>query len=293
MEAAAKIRLIRGRAHLALGLLTAATTEFSEATKLVSDYVPGTLGMARVDLARGQFEDADTLVQEALELEPGETDAWFVKGEIKRVQRDFSGAVTDFAKAIEFDPNNLSARIARAASLIDIGRPGEALEDLDIAESVVPGHVHSRFLRALALTRTGDVAGGRRIFDELSLLADTVGPDVERVDPIMLYIAGSTNVARQDYAKAYDYLVRYVDMVPRDIDAQVLLGLTLVRGGDPSAAIKVLRTARPRSCRTTRVPTRRWAPPPCGSRIIPGPPECSRRRRGLRRNRNPIERNLP
>lgn len=66
----------------------------------------------------------------------GASRIFFNRGNERFQAGDFEGALSDISKAIELSPRNSSFYLARATSLTRIGRPQDALSDLDTAEQI-------------------------------------------------------------------------------------------------------------------------------------------------------------
>lgn len=66
----------------------------------------------------------------------------------KMIQHDYDGAVADYSKAIEADPNYLDAYANRAIAKSAKGDPGGALEDFSKAEKIDPNSFIVLYARA-------------------------------------------------------------------------------------------------------------------------------------------------
>ncbi|NIJ43296.1 tetratricopeptide (TPR) repeat protein [Parvibaculum indicum] len=89
------------------------------------------LGNAR--RAQQKYSLAEKAYDEALKLDPRNQDACLERGILNQLCFDHDAALADFTKAIEIDPQRLSAYLRAAQSSVDAGRFRKALELCDIA----------------------------------------------------------------------------------------------------------------------------------------------------------------
>lgn len=151
------------------------------------------LGLARMAITAGQLDDARLMLQELLEQQPDlleahaqlgtvllkqdvaqlqqwnarlpstapqHPDIWYIRGEGRAENDDFSGAVRCFAEAIRLDPNHLPAHMALAKHLHIEGRQGlsetfaqraKRLQELNIAlEQVYAQQAYTEAMEAAA-----------------------------------------------------------------------------------------------------------------------------------------------
>ena len=242
-EGEAAILVVRGQAHLALSHLDEAETAFADAADLEPDEVPPLLGLAKVALSRGDPDRAESLAGRALALGPEDAEAWFVKGEIRRRTRDLEGAVASYDKAIQFEPRYVPARIARAGSLIDLGRHDSAEGDIEFVRARNPRDPQAAYFHALVLANAGDMKGAQAVLREASQILESLDPAIVRNDPPTLLLAGVVAYFQKDHETAYHALNRFVGLVPNHPGARKLLGSLLLRRGQPLEAVDVLEKA--------------------------------------------------
>lgn len=73
----------------------------------------------------------------AIEIDPECTEAYLERGNIKVATDDFNGAIKDFTKIIELDPGNSIAYFSRGMAKSMAGKPGSD-EDLHMASKLNP-----------------------------------------------------------------------------------------------------------------------------------------------------------
>src|SRR5919106_3014063 len=96
--------------------------------RLAIDY----LKLGTTELEAGNLENALAHFQRAIELDRNFGAAYFSRGLVRKRQRDFDGAISDFTRSIELKPIP-EAYLNRGATLKDKGNSYAALLDYDKA----------------------------------------------------------------------------------------------------------------------------------------------------------------
>jgi len=71
--------------------------------------------------------------ERVLELEPGFIYAWYNRGNIRCLQRDFRNALVDYTKALEINPDFADAWFNRGLTHIRLGNRAQGISDLRMA----------------------------------------------------------------------------------------------------------------------------------------------------------------
>jgi len=224
-------------------------------------------------LARGKRETAESFIDSAMALERGNAQAWFLKGDSRRLAGDLEAAVSHYDRAIELNSRCTPARINRAALLIDLQREDEAMEDIEHVRNEFPNHPQAAYLNALVLASRGDIDGA-----EASRLAAASTLETLRAQGLSghapsLLLSGIIDFKKGNYERARTALESYLKLAPSHIGARKILATLFARQGDIKKAIEVLH---PGELRVR--PARR-------SRVSPGPLRSSQRRPARRRSR--------
>ncbi len=226
------ILIIRGRAYLGLRRFDEADAAFQKSEALRPEGASAKFGLAQVLVHRGNLKAAEKEIDSALARNQKSVEALILKAELRRLDRDLSGAVTQFAKAIALRPNNSLARLGRSASLIDLNRDEEAQADLNNVVNRFPLHPLGAYLNALILAKKKDYTGAQD-----ALLA--VGSALDRHLP-STFLAGAIHYALGQFEQAVQRLSFYVASRPNNARARKLLGAALLRKKEPRQAIEVL-----------------------------------------------------
>jgi len=110
-----------------------------------------TSGSATVDLLmqranRLATEDLDLaleIIDAALEMAPEEAEAWYLRGRIYFLKKDYGQAIADLRRALERDPNHYEAMNELGAALEATGAKKEALEAYRKTLALNPFHPHA------------------------------------------------------------------------------------------------------------------------------------------------------
>ena len=111
--------------------------------------------MARLLNELGKYKEAEKFIARAEKLAPEDADVWYTKGEINRVQRKFAIAIQSYDKAINLAIRHIPARRSRTATLIDLNRHDDALQDVLFIRAEIPDDPQNNYLRAVILTKQG------------------------------------------------------------------------------------------------------------------------------------------
>lgn len=102
---------------------------------------------ANLDAERRRFDEALVKLQRAIELDPGPSDPWLLRGLVFSLQRRFEPALVDYEQALARSPAALVALRGRAVALAELGRRQEARAALDEVLRVSPDDSAGRVLR--------------------------------------------------------------------------------------------------------------------------------------------------
>jgi tetratricopeptide (TPR) repeat protein len=138
---------------------TGTTFQIYESKELV-EYGVGLLALVQGDNAgaRAAFERA---LQENLGFAPAHVEL----GNLALARRDWTGAASEYAQAVELAPADGWIRSRYGAVLANIGMPAEAVTQLQVAIELEPYFADSYLTLAGALEATGDRAGAMRALE--------------------------------------------------------------------------------------------------------------------------------
>lgn len=151
------------------------------------------LAQARQAFAADRGDEALVLVGRALEREPKNVRAYFLRGMVQESLQHHVEAVADFDQAIELDPRQAAAYDHRGSEQFKLGRIAESIADFDKAIELQPALERGHWKRGISCYYAGRYEDGRRQFERYQTVDDN---DVENAVWRYLCMARSDGVDR-------------------------------------------------------------------------------------------------
>jgi len=234
-DAVADGQVLLGRALLGLKKPEEARAKFLEAEKILPDGVQAKVELSRLLARNGEMKAAEEMIDRALDIAPRLPAGLLLKGELKRQQGDLEDAVVNFAAAIEVQPNNITARLGRAAALIDLDRIDEAQADLKAIDGIVANHPLAVHFRAVIATKQSRFKEANELLQSAAGALDNYLPSV--------YLKGVISYALGNYEQAVASLSRFLEKAPGNVLGMRLYGAALLRIGDYKKVVAALEPA--------------------------------------------------
>ncbi|MCY3488427.1 MAG: tetratricopeptide repeat protein, partial [Bacteroidetes bacterium] len=141
---------------------------FDQVSVIAPQSPEGPINLARVHLAEGSLEAAETQLEEAEEREPGFLKTAYFRAEVLRGYGLYDDAITEWLKVYEVYPNDrvLLLAIARMHYLME--RYDTALQWIDRVLTIDPedlGGLYNRMLALGALERTEELQEAQRLYE--------------------------------------------------------------------------------------------------------------------------------
>lgn len=231
-EARAAILALRARARLMLKDESGCAQALSEADAASRDHPESLVTRALLAVTRDQSAQGLPLLDLALAKAPGRADFWLLKGDLLRAGKQDAQAMLAYGKAIEGEPANIPARLARAQLFVQAGELDKA--DADIAEvrKAVPNQPLANYLGAFTAFKRGRLAE-----------ADGLLQGVLRVAPDLLpahLLAGTVNIAQGKREAARAHLDKVLAVAPQHPLARKLMAAALADLGDLNEAKRLI-----------------------------------------------------
>ncbi len=236
----AKLLVLRGRAYLAMGRSDRAESEFIYAAAMRPDSPGPVMGKARVLMNRGRWAEAEVLAERATSMAPADGDTWTLRAEISRHRGELERALEHYAHAIDVQPNNMPARIGRAATLIDLDLDQRALEDIQFVRERLPSDAQASYLYALTLRRAGDEAGAQAVLEKAANALAALAPEFLNKHAPSLYMFAVIRHAQKNYEAARGLLQRFLRLFPNHLPARKRYGSILIQMGELQSAVATL-----------------------------------------------------
>ena len=190
----------------------------------------GYQGLSAMAATLGQRDEAQKYMQEALRHVDGltERERWFTRGAYYRFSGDYRNCAKEYAELLKRYPADNAARAQRAACLVFLRNPREALAETQQALKTLPNHVAFRMNLVLTAYRAG----------EFQLVEDEVR-GMQQPDPRALLALAYSQMARGLLREAEETYKKVAAADPKNAWAQSGLGDVLVYEGRFSEAVPI------------------------------------------------------
>lgn len=235
-ETESTIRMLRGMAQLGMRDIAAAEASFQSALALDSQQTRAEIGLARIDAIRQDYAAADVRLEQIIARQPSSeiaAEALLLKAQVRRLDMDGDGAILAYSKVIDMIPSMLRARMERAEVYLEQKKDDLAAGDVGYVLQRNPTHPQAAHFQALIFLRKNDEDAA---FDRLQ----RQGAALDRYAPSLLMM-GQLQIKRNQLESAQTNLMAYLQVVPGNTDARLLLGNLLLRKDLPDQAIAVLK----------------------------------------------------
>ena len=167
---------------------------------------------------RGDFEGAMTDYNRVIELDPDFAEAYEKRGDAKSNLGDLNGAIADYDRAIELDPDDVMAYNNRGNVKFDLGDHSGAIEDYDRAIELDPDDVMAYNNRGNVKFDLGDHSGAIEDYDR----AIELDPD----DAVAYNNRGIVKSESGEPSEAIADYDRAIELDPDDAKAYFNRGIT-------------------------------------------------------------------
>lgn len=236
-----EVEVLRGQAHLELGQLTQSQQAFERAIELNPLASGPLLGQAMILMKKGLHRAAQKKVDQALAIAPNDSRAFYMKGAILRFRGDYKQALFYLDRAIGESPRNLNARLARAGTLIDMGRHDDALPDIEEVRKLFPAEPQAAFLASQVYFHRKEE---KKAMDYVTLayrVIQSIEPALITRHPPTLKLAGTLAVLQGDNENAIKYLSETLKQSPNDLFARLKLAEIFIKQQTSDQAISLLK----------------------------------------------------
>lgn len=227
-----EVRLARGLAYLGLHQPQQAAPLLAEAEQLDPKAVGPKLGSARLLMFENRGADAEREVDAALAIDPANSRALMLKGDLLRLRGDYTGALARYDEVIKREPQNAVALLGRANLEIALNRLDAADSDVRHVQTEFPNSPEGIYLRALIAVGRGDIKQANDILQKASLQLSNL--------PVAQLLTGAVQFSLGNYAQARVSLQNFVARVPDNPLANRLLADMALRQNEPHQAIMLL-----------------------------------------------------
>ena len=179
---------------------------------------------------QGNLDEARTLLQEVIRLDPELTIAYLALGVVSRRLGDFKGSVDACSSGLRIDPQNSELYLRRGIAWFHLGLYGIAIEDFEDASGIAYDDPRPELWRGLTLVQLN------RPLEAINAYASSIRRD--RTYMIAYLNRGLAYLATDESRKAefdFDHAIRHN---PRDLRAWFNRGVAQARQGRYQDAIE-------------------------------------------------------
>lgn len=224
--------VVAADAHFAMRDYDEARRNYELAWDTDKDNFQAYLGVARLELESGRFEEAALLAAEARRLAPENTMVRYTEGLIARYRGDLEAAEGHFVAAQQLFDGNVLANIELAAMRIDQGELDEAQSYLDAIYDVAPQHPMAQYLSGAILAAKGQYAEADVLFNASRSVTENYLPAI--------YTRGMVAFQLAKYDTAIELLTTILDARPNNLPVRLALAISYVRRKQHQGALNVL-----------------------------------------------------
>ncbi len=218
-----------------------------EIAKLIETKAAGNAGrlqsLAMFYLSIEEGTKAKTLAEAAITADPESVSAYETLGLANRFNFDFESAAAAYAKAVELDAENVSAKLSLAEMKRALGKPAEATA---LYTEILAGKPDEEAASSGLVLSLFDEDKREEAETQLASVIENDDKNFVLLSGVAYWYA-----ANGDGEKAAELAQRAIDIEPRYIWSHIALGRALIAQNDPVAAEKVLTAAR----RYANIPT--------------------------------------
>lgn len=188
---------------------------------------------ARLLAAKGDSDAAVQILKKALAKNPGYADAWNLLGTIEQSRNNHEAAVKAFSKAIEARENNLGDRLSRAMSLIQLKKFDEAQKDLDKLKRIIPQNTGVNYAQGLVYFSEEKLGDAQAAFEQAATS--------NNVNPLAFYFLGTINFVKGNLEQAESYSEQFLARAPGNVAGRKLAARIKLKLNKPEAVVELLQ----------------------------------------------------
>ncbi len=205
----------------------------STALALAPDQPSARLLHARLQADKGLLAEAMTEVEAVLQQHNSRVDAWFLRGELKRVAGDPKASADSFSKVLSLDRAHVGGHAGLVGLKLEANDLEGARKQADLLRAAVPVHPMTALIDAELAFLSGDLLKARERVQKL------LAAFPERTEIVIL--AGLVESKLGSLVQASALLGKAVSMSPTDERARVGLAEVELRFGQYSRALDTLK----------------------------------------------------
>lgn len=225
---------MRGQAFARLGDEDAAAAEFANAIEAAPGDKDVWTDVARFRRANGDLAGAIVAADKAVSFDAKDVAALTLRGELTRSQYGLRAALPWFDRALEIDPDNVTAHLERAATLGDLGEMRAMLAETRKVLKLSEGNPVAYYLQTMLAARAHKFELARSLYKRTGGAMDD--------QPAAMLLASAINYQTGNAEQAVNTLQQLVALQPNNRKARRLLAATQWKLGDARGTAETLAT---------------------------------------------------
>ncbi|WP_448548044.1 XrtA/PEP-CTERM system TPR-repeat protein PrsT [Thalassotalea fusca] len=213
---------LRGQAYLGLGKLIFADENFDQVLSTSPNHSLARLGKAQVAIARKQYPQAATYLDEILESYDIPESTRILRARLYLVAKEPQQALLLLNEAISKNPDLLAARLTRAQILLSSDNVETAEVDINYLLDRAPKEPQTNFLKSLVDRQKGSNELVEQTYDNTLSTLTTISKEIREENPQYLFLSGYLQFRKQQYSAALESLRKYTIKVT-DVRATLLI----------------------------------------------------------------------
>jgi putative PEP-CTERM system TPR-repeat lipoprotein len=214
-----------------LGEFKKAQSTLAAALDEAPDYAPGVILGARVAASEGRADEALAAADRVLKADPGNYDAWQLRGEVlASSKQQTAAAIEAFSKALAAQPAYLPAHQSLVVIYVKANKLAEAKAQVEKLRAVLPRHPQTIFLQAQMALAEKDLPAANEFAQQLLRgLPDNV--------PVLL-LAGTVSALKGELVLAEAQFGKAIQLAPETAYARRGLAKVQLRVAQPAKALQ-------------------------------------------------------
>jgi len=148
--------LDRGNAYLIKGQYDEAISDYNKALQINPKLAEAYCARGRTYLLKGEYEQAMSDLNKAIEMNPRLAEAYYNRGDAYGSKGQFDEALSDFNKALEINPKLTKAHFNRGIAYLHKGQYGNAISDFSKTLEMNPKLAEAYINRGAAHEHKGE-----------------------------------------------------------------------------------------------------------------------------------------
>ncbi|MEQ8859923.1 MAG: PEP-CTERM system TPR-repeat protein PrsT [Pseudomonadales bacterium] len=222
------LAVVLGDAYLDAGDLAGARSMYERGRPLPES----SLGLGTIAWQEGDTAAAAVLLQEAVDQDSGNSEAWLRKGEFELSRGATDPARAAFSAATKLQASRVAGHIGLARVALIAGDLDAAAADVKRVLDLAPDYPGAHYLDGLIRYERQDIDGAEAAIREVQRVVPDHGPS--------LYLMGAIKYQQGQRAQAEENLQRYLAQDPANESAAKLLASVAFDRGDQARVVELL-----------------------------------------------------